>query len=343
METATSGRCCMCFAFTRSTLVLTRTRSPSRSIQIGVRWGVPSLRSVASWARALPWNRSSNSVGITANIVAAMTDGDAVRHLELGLILPTWTTVPMRWQEVLDIAKEAEAAGFDALWVSDHVLLPSTNAELRKRAGATVRPDAIAEPEGYFEAFSVLAALAPSIPRLQLGTLVACTGYRNPFLLAKIADNVDAIGGGGRVRGRGAADSAGEHETMGLPTDSPVGRFEEALQVVRTLLRDGHLDHSGPFYTVRDAVLVPRGPRPTGPPILIGTLNPRPRMRRIVAQYADVWNGWLGYTDASAEAGKRQADQILEACAEHGRDPSTLVRTVAVRVNVPGSGYLPAP
>jgi alkanesulfonate monooxygenase SsuD/methylene tetrahydromethanopterin reductase-like flavin-dependent oxidoreductase (luciferase family) len=272
-----------------------------------------------------------------------MANDDAGRQLELGLILPTWATGPLRWQEVLDIAKEAEAAGFDALWVSDHVLLPSTNAELRERAGATVHPDAVAEPEGYLEAFSVLAALAPSIPRLQLGTLVACTGYRNPFLLAKIADTVDAISDGRLVLGLGAGDSAGEHQTMGLPIDSPVSRFEEALQIVRTLLRDGHLDHSGPFYTVRDAVLVPRGPRPEGPPILIGTLNPRPRMRRIVAQYADVWNGWLGYTDASAEAGQHQSDQILEACGEHGRDPSTLVRTMAVRVNVPGSGYRPAP
>ena len=272
-----------------------------------------------------------------------MATADAGRQLELGLILPTWTTVPLPWKEVLDVAKEAEAAGFDALWVSDHLLLPSTNAELRRRAGATVRPDAIAEPEGYFEAFSVLAALAPSIPRLQLGTLVACTGYRNPFLLAKIADTVDAVSEGRLVLGLGAGDSTGEHETMGLPTDSPIGRFEEALQVVRTLLRDGHIEHSGPFYTLRDAVLVPRGPRPSGPPILIGTLNPKPRMRRIVSQYADIWNGWLGYTDASPEAAQAQSDQILEACAEHGRDPSTLVRTTAVRVNVPGSGYRPAP
>jgi alkanesulfonate monooxygenase SsuD/methylene tetrahydromethanopterin reductase-like flavin-dependent oxidoreductase (luciferase family) len=130
---------------------------------------------------------------------------------------------------------------------------------------------------------------------------------------------------------------------MGLPTDSPVSRFEEALQILRTLLRDGHIDHSGRFYTLRDALLLPRGPRPEGPPILIGTLNPRPRMRRLVAQYADVWNGWLGYTDASAEAAKVQSDQVLEACAEHGRDVRSLVRTTAVRVNVPGSGYRPAP
>ena len=114
-----------------------------------------------------------------------MTSDGAGRQLELGLMLPTWTTVTCAGR-FLDIAKEAEAAGFDALWVSDHVLLPSTNAELRERAGAAVRPDAVAEPEGYFEAFSVLAALSPSIPRLQLGTLVAATGYRNPFLLAKI-------------------------------------------------------------------------------------------------------------------------------------------------------------
>ncbi|MDQ6691213.1 MAG: LLM class flavin-dependent oxidoreductase, partial [Candidatus Dormibacteraeota bacterium] len=216
--------------------------------------------------------------------------------LELGLLLPTWSTGGLRWQEVVDVAKEAEAAGFDALWVSDHLLLPSTNAELRRRAGGEVRPDAVAQPEGYFEAFTVLAALAPLIPRLHLGTLVACTGYRNPFLLAKVADTLDAVSDGRLILGLGAGDSAGEHETMGLPTDSPISRFEEALQIIRTLLHDGHIDHAGSFYTVRDAQLVPRGPRPKGPPLMIGTLNPRPRMRRLVAEYADVWNGWLGYT-----------------------------------------------
>jgi alkanesulfonate monooxygenase SsuD/methylene tetrahydromethanopterin reductase-like flavin-dependent oxidoreductase (luciferase family) len=263
--------------------------------------------------------------------------------LRLGLILPTWTTGALRYQEILDIAKEAEAAGFDALWVTDHVLLPSTNEELKRRAGATIQPGAVAEPEGYLEAFTTLTALAVAIPRLELGTLVACTGYRNPVLLAKIADTLDEISGGRLVLGLGAGDSAGEHETLGLPTDSPVGRFEEALQIVRTLLREGELDFEGRFYSAREARLVPRGPRPQGPPILIGTLNPKPRMRRLVAQYADVWNGWLGYTDASAEAADIQNRQIDDACREHGRDPQTLVRTTAVRVNVPGSGYSPAP
>ncbi|HVC99934.1 MAG TPA: LLM class flavin-dependent oxidoreductase [Candidatus Dormibacteraeota bacterium] len=267
----------------------------------------------------------------------------AASKLQLGLMMPTWTTGPLRWQEVLGIAKEAEAAGFDALWVTDHLLLPSTNAELRKRAGASIHPDAIAEPEGYLECFTILTALATEIPRLQLGTLVACTGYRNPFLLAKIADTLDEVSGGRLVLGLGSGDSAGEHETMGLPTDSPVSRFEEALQIIRGLFREGELDFSGRFYSVREAKLVPRGPRPEGPPILIGTLNPKPRMLRLVTQYADVWNGWQGYTDASPELARIRAEQVLEACREHARDPSTLVRTSALRVNIPGSGYRPAP
>jgi alkanesulfonate monooxygenase SsuD/methylene tetrahydromethanopterin reductase-like flavin-dependent oxidoreductase (luciferase family) len=276
-------------------------------------------------------------------MVLGVSGQASARDLELGLILPTWTTSTLRWREVLDIAKEAEAAGFDGLWVTDHLLLPSTNAELRARAGATVHPDAVAEAEGYFECFATLTGLATAIPRLQLGALVACAGYRNPFLLAKTAETLDEISGGRLVLGLGSGDSAGEHETMGLPTDSPVSRLEEVLQIVRGLFRDGRIDYQGRFHSIREAVLVPRGPRAGGPPILIGTMNPRPRMRRIAAEYADVWNGWLGYTDASPEAAKAQVELIADACRKHGRDVRTLVLTTAVRVNIPGSGYRPAP
>lgn len=272
-----------------------------------------------------------------------MPDTPPVRNLRLGLVLPTWTTTTLRWTEVLEIAREAVGAGFNSLWATDHLLLPSTNAELRERAGGAVRAEAVAEPEGYLEVFTVLAAIAAEIPRVQIGTLVACTGYRNPVLLAKIAETLNEVSGGRFVLGLGAGDSAGEYETLGLPQDHPVGRFEEALQVVSGLLRDGEIDFQGTYYSARNVKLIPRGPRPGGPPLLIGTLNPRPRMRRLVAQYADVWNGWLGYTDASAEAAGEQWALIEQACREHGRDPSTLARTTAVRVAIPGSGYLPAP
>lgn len=265
------------------------------------------------------------------------------RGPKLGLVVPTWTTTTLRWQEILEVAREAVATGLASLWVTDHLLLGSTNAELRARAGGSVAPGAVDEPEGYMECFTVLSALAVAVPELELGALVACTGYRNPALLAKIAETIDEVSGGRFTLGLGAGDSEGEHRTFGYPLDHPVGRFEEALHVVRTLLREGWMDYEGSYYRVRDCHLLPRGPRPTGPPILIGTLNPRPRMRRLVAQYADVWNAWLAYTDASVDSVRAQARLIDEACREHGRDPSSLARTAAVRVLLPGSGYLPGP
>lgn len=258
-------------------------------------------------------------------------------------MLPTWCSPPddLRWLDLLDLAREAEACGFDSLWATDHLIIESTNAELRRRAGGEVPPGAEVLPEGYMEVFSVLAALAAAVPGMELGTLVACTGYRNPFLLAKIADAIDEISGGRFTLGIGAGDSEEEHRALGFPSDNRISRFEEALTIVRTLLREGRLDFEGQYYTMRGCELLPRGPRPHGPPILIGTLKPRPRMQRLVAEYADVWNGWLAYGVSWPEGVPAERDVIDEACRRHGRDPSTLERTVGLRVLMPGSLYRP--
>src|SRR5207248_5606421 len=130
------------------------------------------------------------------------------------------------------------------------------------RAGGEVPPGAEVLPEGYMEVFSVLAALAAAVPGMELGTLVACTSYRNPGLLAKIADAVDEISGGRFTLGLGAGDSEAEHRVFGFPYEQPVGRFEEALKIIRTVLREGRLDFEGEHYRIRGLELLPRGPRP---------------------------------------------------------------------------------
>src|SRR5207237_2374856 len=211
--------------------------------------------------------------------------------LRIGLILPTWTTTDVRWSEVLEIAGTAADVGFDALYVSDHLLLPSNNAELKRRAGVDFPDDPAVELEGYLECFSVLAALAVAIPRLSLGSLVASTGYRNPGLMAKLAVTIDDISDGRLVLGLGAGDSEGEHLTFGFPHKQRVGRFEESLQIIKKLFNAESTDFDGVHHQLRAARLLLAGRRRGGPPILIGTLNPRPRMRRLVVQYAEVWNG----------------------------------------------------
>src|SRR5487761_1131134 len=265
----------------------------------------------------------------------------APERLKLGLMLPTWTTSDVRWSEILEIGSLAAEVGFDSLYASDHLLLPSNNAEMKRRAGVDFPDDPQIELEGYLECFTVLAALAVAIPTVALGSMVASTGYRNPGLVAKMAVTIDDISGGRLVLGLGSGDSEGEHLTFGFPHEQRVGRFEEALQSTKGLFTEESTDFDGTHHRLRGARLLPKGPRQGGPPILIGTLNPQSRMRRLVAQYADIWNGWLGYTDASPDSAATQLRIIDDACREHGRDPLTLVATTAVRGAMPGSGYVP--
>jgi alkanesulfonate monooxygenase SsuD/methylene tetrahydromethanopterin reductase-like flavin-dependent oxidoreductase (luciferase family) len=264
-------------------------------------------------------------------------------RLRLGLILPTWTTADLRWSEIEEIAGAAAEVGFDALWVSDHLLLPSNNAELKRRAGVDFPDDPDVELEGYLECFTTMAALAVAVPRLNIGSFVASTGYRNAGLLAKMAVTIDDISDGRLILGVGSGDSEGEHQTFGFPVEQRVGRFEETLQILKKLFANESLDFESSHHQLRAVRLLPGAHRKGGPPIMIGTLNPKARMQRLVAQYADIWNGWLGYTDASPESAERQLRIIDDACSEHGRDPNTLTATTAVRGAMPGSGYTPRP
>src|ERR1700730_16524643 len=252
-------------------------------------------------------------------------------RLKLGLMLPTWTTSDVRWSEILEIAALAVEVGFDALYASDHLLLPSNNAEMKRRAGVDFPDDPHVELEGYLECFPVLAALAVAIPKGALGSMVASTGYRNPGLMAKMAVTIADITGGRLVLGLGSGDSEGEHLTFGFPHEQRVGRFEEALQITKGLFKQESTDFDGMHHRMRGARLLPKGPRAGGPPILIGTLNPQPRMRRLVAQSVDILKGWVRHTDASPPSAAVQLRIIDDACREHGRDPLTLMATTAVR------------
>ena len=181
-----------------------------------------------------------------------------------------------------------------------------------------------------------LTALAVATSRVELGILVACTGFRNPALLAKMADTLDEISHGRLILGLGAGDSLFEHRAMGYPTDHLVSRFEEALTIIRGLLREGTLDFTGSYYRVDGFELRPRGPRPNGPPILIGTLANRPRMLRLVAQHADIWNGWVAYARNHPDVVLPMRERVDAACHLHGRAPATLERSLTIQVAHPG-------
>ncbi|MFN8591685.1 MAG: LLM class flavin-dependent oxidoreductase [Thermomicrobiales bacterium] len=247
-----------------------------------------------------------------------------MRPLKVGLFLTPWieadTGHPPRWGDVLARARLAEQAGFDSIWVSDHLLI--------QPAG---------EPRiGGWEGWSQIAALAAAVPRVDIGALVMCVLWRNPALMAKMADTVDEISGGRLILGVGAGWHEPEFRAFGYSFEQRIDRFAEALAIIGPLLRDGSVDFQGRHYEARECELRPRGPRPNGPPIMIGALANRPRVLALAAEYADIWNAWLAWQDNSPTAIPALRAAVDGACEAAGRDPATLARSVSTQIDFPG-------
>jgi alkanesulfonate monooxygenase SsuD/methylene tetrahydromethanopterin reductase-like flavin-dependent oxidoreductase (luciferase family) len=248
-----------------------------------------------------------------------------LRPLKIGLVLPTAEGMmdgrTPRWTDILAMARLAEAVRFDSVWVADHLLVRFADDE----------------PHGLLECWSLLAGLATATERVALGPLVGCLGWRNPALLAKMADTVDEISGGRLILGLGAGWHRPEFDAFGYAWDHRASRFEEAIQIVHALLRQGHVDFDGTYYAARECELRPRGPRRHGPPILIGTFGPR--MLQVTARYADAWNA--EWTNQPEKVLALQGP-VDAACAAVGRDPATLERTAGIMVDLPGRHDHPA-
>jgi alkanesulfonate monooxygenase SsuD/methylene tetrahydromethanopterin reductase-like flavin-dependent oxidoreductase (luciferase family) len=141
------------------------------------------------------------------------------------------------------------------------------------------------------------------------------------------------------VLGLGAGWNETEFRAYGYPFDNRIGRFEEAFTIIRTLLRDGAIDFDGRWYQARDCELLPRGPRPAGPPLMIGSNGPR--MLRATMPYADAWNSWYNDLGNRPDGVAPLRTLVDDACREVGRNPDDVERTVAVLVRLPGgSGRL---
>jgi probable F420-dependent oxidoreductase len=216
---------------------------------------------------------------------------------------------PRPYDSIRAIAQQAEADGFDSIWLADHLLYRYPDTPTR----------------GIWECWTMLAALAEATQRVEIGTLVLCNSFRNPAILAKMATAADEVSRGRVILGVGAGWNEPEYQAFGLPFDHRVDRFEEAVQIIKPLLREGHVDFAGQYYQARNCDDVPRGPRPEGPPLMVG--GEGPRMLRLTAQYADLWNtGYMGKPETMAAPLAR----IDAACREVGRDPATLGITALI-------------
>jgi F420-dependent oxidoreductase-like protein len=218
----------------------------------------------------------------------------------------------INWQRWQRLARTVEDAGYAGLYRSDHFTNPT---------GPVL--DAL-------ELWSSLTWLADNTERIEFGPLVSPVSFRHPVITAWQASAVDNLAGGRLCLGVGAGWQEREHETLGfdlLDTDRRFARFEEGLEVITRLLRnDEPVSFDGEFYRLRDAVLMPRSPRPGGPPIVIGGNGPR-RTLPLAARYADEWNAVFVTPDRLTGLNAR-LDELLQ---EVGRPPESVRRTLMTR------------
>src|SRR6188508_852614 len=224
--------------------------------------------------------------------------------MKIGLCLPIGERGPERrpprYQEMRALALMAEHGNLDSVWVADHIFFLNEGEE----------------PRGIWESMTMLAALAEATTKVEFGPLVMCTPFRNPGLIAWMANTLEEISGGRFVLGLGAGWHQPEFDAFGFEFGHKVSVFEDSLEVIVPLLRDGKVDYDGER-AVGHAELRPHSPRSGGPPILIA--GSRPRMMRLTAKWADRWNSvWYGLpTDQFRD---ERAD-LNAALAAAGREP----------------------
>ena len=253
-----------------------------------------------------------------------MTTTELTPPLKVGLILPE-TERQMNggsasWRDLAEMARLGEEIGADSLWFTDHLI--------HRVPGE--------EPRGMWECWSLISALAAVTERAEIGTLVLCNSFRNPALLAKMADTVEEISGGRLILGVGAGWNKPEYDAFGYPFDHRAGRFAEALTIISGLLRHGEVDFRGTYHAACDCELRPRGPRRHGPPIMIGSTGER--MLRLAARHADIWNAWGKQDPAEIPPLRATVDG---ACRAEGRDPASMARSVSMLVDLPGAAGRP--
>ncbi len=212
------------------------------------------------------------------------------------------------WPALRDACLAAERAGWDSVWIDDHLLADEGDP---------------ADPK--LEGWSTLAALAVTTSRVRLGLLVAANTFRNPGLTAKLATTADHLSGGRFVLGIGGGWFEREHDAFGIDFGAGFGerldRLDEAVGLIRRLLDGERFDHDGRFYSMHDALCEPRPIQPRLP-ILIGGSGPTKTLRT-TARYADLWNGY-----GPPERIAATSEVLRERCAEAGRPYDAIERTV---------------
>jgi F420-dependent oxidoreductase-like protein len=209
------------------------------------------------------------------------------------------------WARSMELARGAEALGFESEWVFDHF---------------HTTPDPT--DEMTFESFTTLTAVAGITSRVRLGHMVICNGFRNPALVAKLASTLDVASGGRFELGIGGGWKEEEWLAYGYgfpPTADRLKALRDSLEIITRMLAPGRATFEGHYAHVAGAINVPKGIQKPHLPIIVGGNGPEVTWR-IAAKFADE----LNLVFKSPDEVVADLPTIRARCEEIGRDPATL-------------------
>jgi probable F420-dependent oxidoreductase len=245
--------------------------------------------------------------------------------MKVGIMLPIGDTDgpsgSPTFLDVATVARAAEDGGLDSVWLADHFFYRADDGR----------------EFGLHEAWTLLSGIAAVTSRVEIGTLVLCTSFRNPVLTAKMAATLDVVSNGRLVLGLGCGWHEAEYGAMGLPFAERVSEFAESIEIIVRLLRGERFSHAGRHHRLADVVLAPPPIRRI--PVLVAAK--KPRMLRLTARWADAWNtAWYGRPSKLLDG--RLAD-FEAAMADVGRPIAEVARTAGINVRDPDQPPVPEP
>lgn len=234
--------------------------------------------------------------------------------MRIGVHVPQWGPTADR-AGVLSVALAAESAGLDAIWVADHIVIPTTSASRYpyRQDGVPFGVD-----DGFLEALTTLSVVAGATERIGLGTSVLVMPMREPVLTGKAVATLDVLSGGRVTLAMGVGWWEEEFEALGARFSARGRRFDEQLEILRALWTDGKVAHSGEFYDFDELACLPLPVQTGGPPIWIGGIG-EPAWRR-AALFGAGWHA-VGADLGTLAAGRIAIDQIA---LDAGRNPSEI-------------------
>jgi probable F420-dependent oxidoreductase len=242
--------------------------------------------------------------------------------MQFGCHLPIWGPGASR-EALITLAQRVEGLGFDSVWASDHIVVP-TRIESRYPYNAT-GDFPLPATANFLEPLTALAVVAGATQRVQLGTTVLVLPHRHPVLAAKTLATLDHLAPGRVILGAGVGWMREEIELLGAPYDRRGAWTDEAIRIMRACWQNEKVSFRGEFFSFPEVGFAPRPVRPI--PIWIGGHTPR-ALRR-VAELGDGWHAAF----ASPPVMREGLENLRGACARVGRDPKTI--TLSVRMGLP--------